>query len=512
MASTIFFNGRLISVPGSYSEVDASGRSTVGLSAAGIVAVLGTAEGGKPAGDMSEPSEFLRFNKPEAMRATFKSGDLREAGGMLFEPANDPDISGGAVEVVAMKVNPATQSALTLSNAYGDAIDIVSQDYGAFTEQIKVSVADGTVKGKLVTVQYEDQVEAQDDLGGDDIFKLKYDKPTNGWDTMTAQVLAGGVIKCDATRTGIAGLDGDVATPLASDGAVEVVATESGYRVVVYGLDPSGNPISETFTTIVGNVVGTKTFGAGMVLGAELIGTNTGAVVVAAAATHTPILTIPVGTNSVIGMVHGTAMYVSGSTITAVADGITSKKVIIIGKGTNGATLLDVLTLNDTNPVTGVGEFTQIDGLVLGDLEAARTIDVSAEAAKTTPSVQSTVQKVDDFFDGRHIEGVGGFVSTIVTGRTTYPVAQLDVMPAAVNCLAPAEPGFKADLYAIIEYLNQSNQLVDATAASGASGGAPDNTTQPQFLSGGSEGTAAFADWQAALNLSISGKRFATIQ
>ena len=111
-ATTIFFNGRLISVPGSYSEVDASGLEQVGLGASGIVAVLGTAEGGRPVSEISSLSDYLRFTKPEAIRETFRSGNLREVGDFLFAPAKDPNILAGAQEVVAMKVNPATASSL----------------------------------------------------------------------------------------------------------------------------------------------------------------------------------------------------------------------------------------------------------------------------------------------------------------------------------------------------------------------------------------------------------------
>ena len=42
-ASSIFFNGRLISVPGAYTEVDASGLEAVGLGASGLVAEIGRA-------------------------------------------------------------------------------------------------------------------------------------------------------------------------------------------------------------------------------------------------------------------------------------------------------------------------------------------------------------------------------------------------------------------------------------------------------------------------------------
>ena len=178
-ASTIFFNGRVISVPGSYSEVDASGLEQVGLGAAGIVAVIGTAEGGRPVSDITETSEFLRLNKPEKGNELFRSGDLREVVPFLFAPGNDPDILGGAVEVVAMKTNPATQSNGTFQNPQGDAMVLTSRDFGAFTTQINVSIADGTIQGKLLTIIFEDITESVDDLGGDDIFELQYQPGTN---------------------------------------------------------------------------------------------------------------------------------------------------------------------------------------------------------------------------------------------------------------------------------------------------------------------------------------------
>jgi len=502
-ASSIFFNGRLISVPGSYSEVDASGLESVGLSAAGIVAVLGTGEGGRPVSDIMEPSQFLRANKPEKMRELFRSGDLREVSGMLFEPAKDSAISGGAVEVVAMKVNPSTKSYLTLDNAQGPALELESEDYGAFTKQIKVSISTGTNKGKLIAVEFEDQVESQDDIGGDAMFSLSYDKPTNGWDTMTAQVVAGGSVECEATRAGVAGKDGDVGTPLAAPGVIEVVAGagDEGLQVTVYGLDGTGAPKAETLTTINGTVVGAQIFAAGDVLGAKVVGTSVGAITVKASPGGATIFTIPSGVNPSQGITFGVTMYVSGSKVTLVSSGASTKDVILVGKGANGAVLLEKITLTGVVSVQSVGNFAEITAFVLGDYEAGQTLTITAQAAKTTPAVQNALLKVVDFFNARFIDSVGGFVAALLTGRTAYPVTQLDVMAVATNILDPAVGEFYADLYAVIEYLNQSNTLIDATAAVGASGGAPSNTVTPQFMDGGSEGTPDFMQYQNALNL-----------
>lgn len=502
MATSIFFNGRLISVPGSYSEVDASGLEQIGLGAAGIVALLGTAEGGRPVSAIEEAKDFLRFSNPDAARSVFRSGDLREAVGMAFEPARDADILGGAVEVVCMKVNPATQSSAIFTNAYGDALIVTSEDYGAFTEQIQVEIQNGTTKGKLVTVTFEDQVQSQDDVGGDDLFTLKYEKPTDGWDTMVAAVEAGGILAADATRA-VNGLDAEVLTPLAAPGAIEVVSTDPGdtAKVEVFGLDGTGAAKREVLT-LDGTTpkAGSQVFAAGDVLGAKVVGTIAGTVSVRPSGGGANIFSIVPGTNPKQGMQYGVTMYMAGA-VTLVAGAPSVADVIVSGKDASGSKILEKITLNGTTPVPGTAVFSHIDEIILGDVAAAVVVTASGRAAKSTPAVQNTIKKVADLFNARSIAGTGGFVLTLITGRLTYPVTQLDVSVSPVNCLAPAEPGFTADLWAIIEYLNQSNELVDASAASGAVGGAPDNTTAPVFLGGGSEGTALFADWQKALNL-----------
>jgi len=504
--TTIFFNGRVISVPGSYSKVDASGLEQIGLGAAGIVALLGTAEGGKPVSAIEETKDFIRVKKPEQGYTFFRSGDMREAVPILFAPGKDPAILGGAQEVVAMKINPATQSSAQFSNAQGAALDLVSQDYGAFTEQINVSIADGTTQGKLITIIFEDQTESVDDLGGDDIFNVKYKKPTNGWDTMTAEVLAGGIVQANATRD-VGGLDSDVGTPLAGDGALQVVsanAADVGMVATVYGLDDSGSPIKEQFalngTT---PVVGTLTFGAGKVLGVSIAGTTAGAVSVDPSGGGADIFTVPAGVDQVQGLVRGVGMF-AASLMSLVSDGASTKDVILVGTDSTGAQILEKITLTGTASVDGVAVFSTISAIVLGDVEAAQTLTMSGLAVKTTPAVQNTIQKVADFFNAKQVTisaTVYGFIFDLVTSQLKFDPADLDVTLSAVDCLDPANPGFKADLAAIVSWINQNSALVEASAASGASGGAPDNTAAPVFMLGGGEGTPQFTDWQKALNL-----------
>lgn len=221
MASTIFFSGRVISVPGSYSEVDASGLESVGLGASGIVAVLGTAEGGRPVSSIVETKDFPRFNNPDKMVKGFRSGQLKEVAGMLFSPAKDPDILAGAQEVVAMKTNPATQSTTTLLSGVTPVLTLTSDDYGAFTSQINVEVQGGSSKGKALTIKLEGTVETVDNLGGDSLASLQYDGGTYGFNTAVMAVNDAGDITVTATRSGIGMLTGGSHITASTANAVE---------------------------------------------------------------------------------------------------------------------------------------------------------------------------------------------------------------------------------------------------------------------------------------------------
>jgi len=505
MASTIFFNGRLISVPGSYTEVDASGLESVGLSAVGIIGILGEAEGGRPASDMTEVSEFITINKPEKANSTFRSGPLLESMPMLFGPARDPDIQGGAVSVVAMKVNPATQSTLTLSNAYGSAIDLTSSDWGAFTNQINVTIASGTTQGKLVTVGFEDTVESGDDIGGDSIFSLKYVGGTTSWETMSAEITADRYVKCSGTRADL-GLDGDIAAQLAVTTLIEVVsasASDTTQQVIVYGLTGAGAAQSETLA-LNGTTARISTTTFSKIHGARIVGTTVGVVTVRISPVGATILTIAAGTNTVKGLVKAFAQYIASSKVTVVADAATTKPLIVAGYSVTGAVQIEKFALNGTTPVTGSLDFSQITFIALGEVEAARTVTTSATAALTS-STQNTITKCADFFNSRYdLTNSVGFVWTTKTPELDFDPVNLDVTTGAggpVTCLSPAVPDFYANLYAVIDWINSNSQYIDAEVASGAKGGAPTNSIAAQFLGGGSEGVTTQNHWQGALDL-----------
>lgn len=504
MATSIFFNGRLISVPGSYSEVDASGLESVGLGAVGIVAVLGTAEGGRPVSDMSEVSDLLRFNKPEAARQTFRSGDLREVMDMLFAPGKDPDILGGAVEVVAMKCNPATQSLATLANAQGNAMDLSSKDFGAFTEQVNIAIGTGTTQGKLITVKFEDVTESGDDIGGDTLFTLYYRSGSTGFDTMVAQVEADGSIKATGTRASV-GKDADIGTQMLTNASIEVVSSsgsDTTQTATIYGLSATGAAQQEKL--VLNGLtarVGTLTFSK--VYGIRLSAATVGNVTVRPSPAGTAILVITAGGFSK-GMTLCDYCYGNNATFSIAADGATTKTLIVAGKNANGADQVEKVVLTGSTPVAGILGWSSITGLALVDVEAARTVTLTIVAARANASVHTTIQKAADYFNSRSTTVAGpttyGFIFSVQTSKVTMPLTELDVTVSAVTCRNVAL-AFYADLQACIDWLNDNSQFIEAAKSSGATGGAPSNTTNPVFLSGGIEGTALASHYQSALNL-----------
>jgi hypothetical protein len=154
VATSIYVNNRVTSVPGVYSTIDATGLAQVGLSATGIVAVLGTAQNGVPytaAG--TDAGNLPRATYPQQLRQLFGSGDVLEAGMMLFDPSSDPNVLGGAQIVIPVQVNPAAAATFDLVATTGDSLKVSSKAHGPAANAITVTVATGSSSGVKLTVK-----------------------------------------------------------------------------------------------------------------------------------------------------------------------------------------------------------------------------------------------------------------------------------------------------------------------------------------------------------------------
>lgn len=423
MASSIFFNGKLTHVPGSYSEVDASALQRVGLGATGIVACLGESEGGAP-------QQVYKITNPAKVRKTFRSGDLLEAGAFLFDPSKDPDIPAGAQQGKFVKVNPATQSGVILPNADGDALGLVSRDYGLFTTQISVEIANGTAQGKAVTIVFETTEEVFDDVGGDNIFTALYTPGANGASTMTMAVnpAVGVTAAWTKTRTGLAAdYDGQIGSIVGEDdeklanivagNVVSVISTSAAdttQSVTIYGINnATGLPASEVLVlTGLVEVVGVTTWTSvrGIILSAACAGNVTAR---DNGAADNPLYTIVAGQTVNGG---GTQVFSqlenAGSRLTLVADGATVQTVIIVGTSEADVAQAEAIALTGAVAVTTTLRWNRVDVLALGYVEAVRTLTMSGLLFNIGDTVSVVGQAGDTASITIYGSAVGGAAQT----------------------------------------------------------------------------------------------------
>lgn len=159
-----FFNGRLWISPATMSVVDDSAMANQNLTVGNVIAIVGQSSGG-------QPNTPLRFGSPSEAQATLRSGELLTAVLKAFSPSNQ---TGGPALVIGVRVNPALQSSLALLDATSNpVINLVSTDYGLYTNQINVKVESGTATGKRVTTQIGTNYYTQDNIARN-AFQVQY--------------------------------------------------------------------------------------------------------------------------------------------------------------------------------------------------------------------------------------------------------------------------------------------------------------------------------------------------
>jgi hypothetical protein len=510
--TSIFFNGRLISIPGAYSQVDVSGLEQQGLGASGIVACIGTAIGGKPYNVVPESdvkSNLQTATRPPQPATYFRAGDLLEAAPILFAPSVDPDVPAGAQEIVFVKANPAAPSSASFDNADGEALVLTSRDYGHFTTQINVTIGTGTTKGKKITVTFEAIAEAIDDAGGDQMFSLVYlsGTPADGFTTVTAKVTASAIIA--AFTRDQAGLAADVSAQVTTGQVIELVSDDAGDTDVIieiYGTDGSDATQREQ-VTLTGTSAIDTTSTWNSFHGARVIsGTPAGTVTLRNDGGGTTITTLTAGAPTK-GLEPLVDCAVAGSALSYVGDGATTARVTVYGLNAAGVVQTEVVLLAGTTPVAGTATWSRIDYLALGELAGGVVLTVSGNAVSVSigpEKARTTLQQVADRFNGTL-----GFTCVLITGRTSFLVKDLDVV-AATSCKSPTTPVFYANAYLIVEAVNAKSALVAATRGTPGTG-APTNTSDAVYLAGGHEGsatpgqegtpTASTSDYQACLDL-----------
>jgi len=489
MASAIFFGGRRLNIPGAYSDIDASALSSISPSAVGIVALIGTAEGGKPLTVTESESDVTRA---EQIFGRYRSGDLRTASLFALEPSLDEAVPFGAQKLVNVKVNPAAQSTAVLVDDGGnDAIDMSSKDYGLFTSQINVSVEDGTTQGKKVSIVFEDNTEVFDDIGGETVFSLEYTPGSFGFTTAVAAAEASRFY-VRGNRSSIAGKVTERTADIPAPGPVRVVSDDASdvtQSVIVYGLDGSDNGVRESLklngtTPVDGTVAFTK------VLGMRKTASTAGTVTVTDQVGPTTLFTAT-DTQETRGLVAMTNMGTDG--VVTLISGAAAQQAGVVGLSASGSEIIEGFNVG-TSAVDGSLQFSEITYLAVGDSLAGTNFTVGADMVSASHAAFPTVQKFADRCNARP-----GLACTVaVTNPTTFAMADLDLTPP-VTVLSVSTP-FLANLAAVIEEINAKSAYVTASRASGA-GAVPANTAAPVFLVGGEEGTPTISEWSQAFQL-----------
>jgi hypothetical protein len=133
----VTFGGQTQFKPGGLTRVNANALTPVGISATGIVQLLGEADGGPPG-----TAGIVVVDDPALARDIFTSGPLADAVRVAFDPSGDTRIPGGAFRALAYKTNASLQSSISLP---GDEAEVSDTSTAASTTTIVTVTTGGLV-------------------------------------------------------------------------------------------------------------------------------------------------------------------------------------------------------------------------------------------------------------------------------------------------------------------------------------------------------------------------------
>lgn len=154
---SVFFNGRLLTTPTVETAVYDDGMAAQSAAVGNSLALIGPSDSGAP-------KTPIRMRSIAHAREVLGGGDLLYAVEKAFSPSAETGAPGA---IYAVRVNPATQASLTLSNSSLDALAIIqSVDYGLNANNIKLKIeaASGGDGYKTTLVKNETVTHVADNL------------------------------------------------------------------------------------------------------------------------------------------------------------------------------------------------------------------------------------------------------------------------------------------------------------------------------------------------------------
>lgn len=241
MPDGVYYNGKFTSVPSVLATVNTTGLASPNINNPTVVAIVGQGTGGVPGVPM-------KFVTPTDAVTLLRGGDLLTGVLRAFNPS---DANPGASQVIAVRVDPASQATATLKDSTtANSVVITATNYGATDNLISVGVSAGTVSGLKATIAYLTQSYVRDNLG-DNALTIKY----SGTGATTATVE---VTYAEGVGTLTTAITGDAETPpltllLASyptvQSLVNYINSQHGYTAVVTTNNPNEAPTLDAVTT-----------------------------------------------------------------------------------------------------------------------------------------------------------------------------------------------------------------------------------------------------------------------
>jgi len=160
----VIFNGRYLITPTVASAIDDSEMFPPANPSGNVLALIGEAAGGVP-------KTPIRLRSPLHAQQVLRSGPLYEAALRAFAPSS---ATGSPAVILAVRVDPATQSTAALKDAAGNEIMLLkSSDYGTHTNALELRLEPGSKGGYRVSVRQNGQVYYRDNIGAE-VLDLQY--------------------------------------------------------------------------------------------------------------------------------------------------------------------------------------------------------------------------------------------------------------------------------------------------------------------------------------------------
>lgn len=470
MARSITFSGITRFTPGGITRINAEALNQVLASDNSIVGLVGEAEGGAP----GSSAGLVVISDPSTATDVFKEGALVDSIRLAFQSSTDPKIPGGASKVYVYKTNESTPSVVNLPSS-----DV--QEAGtAVTAGTSSTITCG---GAAWTV----------------------DEWAGHWVELddTSNTYLRKIVSNTATILTLA-----TAVPVTPSGTVDIFANSVDLNTKDWGKHTEGVAIDVAAGTLSGNVV-TVSFE-----GAEEVSPDLGGNAIlhllykgGVASTSDTVDDTPVAANTT------TQIELTTGGLTPAAE--VGKQVLIDGEYTvitgNTATVLTVSPALSSVP-------TDLSAVQILDVEGGTcTVNGASGAATALQTVFSSggdpqtfafvpLMTVRQLMDAITLNTNYEVTAGQAVNPDTTLVADLDFgspVFSIMSSFSVSEVGPTRDTMAIVDYLNNFSQWVNAARSSGttSAGGLPPSvTTAAVNLAGGLRGVSSNTEFQAGLD------------